>query len=575
MEEKERTPPPTIVLPLLTLSLSSYPSFSNLIQEAVKKGDKEHFKGLNYAVFGLGNKAWAGTYQAFPKKVDANLSSLGGNRIFEKGSGNAEDDQDEDWHDWSTKFLAELGAKNGISLEGNSGNGSEQSSGDKSSSLAEPHSFDVKKAVKIAFHPPGETEETSNPGDITSIFGEDGIQLAELRENQELVDKDSPIPRGMRLITLETKEKSEYLAGDHLMVWPENHSREVEKVMVSLGLIADGKFTIEEVDDDAINSKSLAKKLSGLKKPISIRQALTSVADLSSPVSRAMLKRLVSFMKEGAKGREELSEISNSKDKEALSSFAKLNRNIVTLLFNYPALASSLDFHKLIVSLPCIAPRRYSISSSPKVDPKILKICAGVSTIHSPEGDWTGLCSGFLKRSEVSQRMFVKPVSSQKSFHLPDDPSLPITMVAAGTGIAPFLGFLEDRRADRIKIGKDGKPSTKLYYGTSFRDMSKLRSLIQSYIDDGTVEVSVIYSDEVEAGDRRYCQHLLQKDALSIWGDIRKGGHLYVCGSGARLGAGVQTSLKNIAEQVGGETEPDGFLSGLRSKGVFSEDVFN
>lgn len=400
--------------------------------------------------------------------------------------------------------------------------------------------------------------------------------MAKIKESQELVDRDSTIPRGMRLITFETKEKSDYLAGDHLMVWPENNPKDVEKVIVALGLIGEGRFTVDEIDEDNINSKSLAKKLLSLEKPISIRQALTSLADLSAPVSRVMLKRLSSFMEEGAKGRDELVEMCNSKDKEAQTTFANQNHNVVTLLSNYPALASALDFHKLIVSIPCIAPRRYSVSSSPKVEPNLIKICVGVNAIHSPQGDWKGLCSGFLERSQISQKVFVKPISSQKSFHLPQDPSVPIMMVAAGTGLAPFLGFLEDRRADNIKIAsKGGKGSAKLYYGTSSHDMSELRSLVHSYVEDGTVEVSVIYSDEVEAGDRRYAQHLLQKDALSIWSDLRKGGHIYVCGSGARLGAGVQSSLRNIAEQVGGETEPDAFLSSLRSKGVFSEDIFN
>jgi cytochrome P450/NADPH-cytochrome P450 reductase len=74
-------------------------------------------------------------------------------------------------------------------------------------------------------------------------------------------------------------------------------------------------------------------------------------------------------------------------------------------------------------------------------------------------------------------QIFVRTRPSQEAFHLPATPDVPVTMVAAGTGIAPFLGFLEERKAQGLKLASHGGTAAqcKLYYGTSERDMSELK----------------------------------------------------------------------------------------------------
>jgi sulfite reductase alpha subunit-like flavoprotein len=95
---------------------------------------------------------------------------------------------------------------------------------------------------------------------------------------------------------------------------------------------------------------------------------------------------------------------------------------------------------------------------------------------------------------------------------------------------------------------------------------------VQSFVDDGTVVAEAIYS-EVDS-PRRFAQHLLMRDALTIWGDISSNGRVYVCGSAVRVGGGVRQSLMRISEQVGGVTDPVAWLAEFKKEGRYSEDVF-
>lgn len=100
---------------------------------------------------------------------------------------------------------------------------------------------------------------------------------------------------------------------------------------------------------------------------------------------------------------------------------------------------------ELLTLLPRLQPRFYSIASSSKVSPNEISISVAVlETETKKKVPVKGVCSQFLAGLHGGidgARITVCPAH----FRLPENALSPLIMVAAGTGVAPMIGLLEDR----------------------------------------------------------------------------------------------------------------------------------
>jgi methionine synthase reductase len=99
-----------------------------------------------------------------------------------------------------------------------------------------------------------------------------------------------------------------------------------------------------------------------------------------------------------------------------------------------------------------------------------------------------------------------------KEFHVPDDPSVPMIMIGPGTGVAPFIGFLEYRQ-HQVKQNGDAPAPSYLYYGCRDRQLDWLfREDMMRYVESGVLtQLSVACSRE-----KRYDN---DDDAINVDGD--------------------------------------------------------
>lgn len=130
-----------------------------------------------------------------------------------------------------------------------------------------------------------------------------------------------------------------------------------------------------------------------------------------------------------------------------------------------------------------------------------------------------GLGSGYLARLEPGDLIGARIVSNNH-FHFPENaPS--VIMISNGTGIAPFLGMIDQistKTSCHLYCGFKGKSSFALYKN----------DIEENMLDKKLSSLHVAYSRE---GQKQYVRELLQRDSAVVAGTLANEGVVMLCGS--------------------------------------------
>ena len=178
-------------------------------------------------------------------------------------------------------------------------------------------------------------------------------------------------------------------------------------------------------------------------------------------------------------------------------------------------------FAQYLEMVPPIRVRQYSISSSPLWNPQ--RVTLTISVVKAPalsgkDEEFMGVATTYLDglRPGDKVQMAVRPSAI---FHLPLDPSVPVVMIAAGSGVAPMRGFIQERALQK-EAGRDVGKMT-LFFGCRSPDEDFLYSKtdIEEWSKLGILEVRPAFSrDSAKSEGCRYVQEyvapltLLQED---------------------------------------------------------------
>ena len=244
------------------------------------------------------------------------------------------------------------------------------------------------------------------------------------------------------------------------------------------------------------------------------------------------------------------------------------DRGLIDLIHDYPGvLHSPAD---LVAMLPKLSPRLYSISSSPLAHTGEIHTTIAVVRYRTHGRERGGVCSTLLAdRTKPGDRrpIYIQP---NKKFRLPADPNTPMVMIGPGTGIAPFRGFLHERRA----IGARGK--NWLFFGERSAATDFLyRDELESMVHDGHLaRLDTAFSRD--QAEKVYVQDRMQQNSALLWAWLQEGAGLYVCGDASRMAKDVDRTLHSIVQKEGGmdvETA-DAYMQDLKANNRYHRDVY-
>ena len=487
-------------------------------------------ENLNFAVLGLGDKNYS-DYCGASKKFDERLTALGAKRLTPRGE--CDVDYEGPAKSWIDGLWDKLGSgSNGAPVsDPASSNDTTKHAGSETGApkaYGKSNPFPAKLLKNVLLNKPGSGKEVRHYEIALNGSGltyEAGDALGVVPVNcPELVDDV--------IEALKAKPDENVKFGDNIMSLREalTHHFDVNKPSQEL-LAAVAKRAGAPVSDPASSNTNTKPARSETGAP------LTEFAALLAPEKRDDLKKWL------------------------------WGRHVIDLLELLPA---PLPVMELIPLLKKLAPRLYSISSSPKAHLGEVHLTVGAVRYESHGRERKGVASTFLA-DRVGDTNFVKVyVQPSHGFKPPGNGDTPMIMVGPGTGIAPFRAFLEERLA----IGAKGK--NWLFFGDQKRDTDFLYDeLLTDWQQSGFLtRLDLAFSRD--QAEKVYVQDRMIQNAAELWAWLEAGAHFYVCGDASRMAKDVDAALHKIAETAGGKSadEAKAYVAKLKSDKRYQRDVY-
>jgi cytochrome P450 / NADPH-cytochrome P450 reductase len=472
---------------------------------------KDAFAKLRYAVFGCGNSDWAATYQSIPRFIDEQLAAHGGHSVYERGEGDARSDLDGQFEQWFAKAASQAVKEFGV---------------DSSFS-------------RSAEDEPLYSIEPLAPSAASVVVALGGAAPMQLLANTELQNKTGPnaSERSTRHVEVQLPPGVTYRVGDHLSVVPRNDPALVDSVARRFGFRPSDQIRLQVTEGrraqlpvgEAVSVGRLLTDFVELQQVATRKQIQLMSEHTRCPVTKP---KLLGFVGEDAA----------SSERYRADILGK-HKSVFDLLEEYPA--CELPLHVYLEMLSLLAPRYYSISSSPAVDASRCSITVAVveGPAASGRGIYKGICSNHVAGCRAGETIYATLRETKAGFRLPADPAVPIIMIGPGTGLAPFRGFLQERAALKVKGAALGPAM--LFFGCRHPGQDYLYAdELKGFAADGITELHTAFSRG--EGPKTYVQNLIAVVKDRVWTLIEQGAIIYVCGDGGRMEPDVKATLVAI-----------------------------
>jgi sulfite reductase (NADPH) flavoprotein alpha-component len=234
-------------------------------------------------------------------------------------------------------------------------------------------------------------------------------------------------------------------------------------------------------------------------------------------------------------------------------------------IYSFPA---HLNVQELVDILDPIAPRLYSISSSPEAHNGEIHLTVSRNCFKVNDEQKYGLCSNYLAQLPVGSEIsyYIHP---NNRFRLPSEEK-DVIMIGPGTGIAPFRSFLAERDA----TGASGR--NWLFFGEQhFASDFLYQTEIQNWFETGVLnKVNVAFSRDQK--EKIYVQHKMLEQGKELFNWLESGACIYLCGTKDPMSVDVENALVQIVAEHGQLSEEAArqYVLDLENQDRYLKDVY-
>jgi sulfite reductase (NADPH) flavoprotein alpha-component len=461
---------------------------------------------LRFAVLGLGDSTYE-QYCGAARRIDERLAELGAQRLADRVE--CDVDYEDDAAAWIESIVAQLTP-------------SEQT------------------AAPVATAPNGAAPAPNGAASAPAAFDKKNPFEAAVLENLVLTGRGST--KETRHIELSLEDSGlMYQPGDALGIVPRNDPALVATLLERLGLSAEAQVTIKQGT-------------------MSLEEALTRAFEITAATPR--------FLEHwaGITGAAELEALRATDQAKARTAFLQ-GHHVLDIVDRFPA--PGIEPEQLLAGLRPLQPRLYSLASSLAAAPDEAHLTVSTVRYDLHGRPRTGVASGHLAWLTDDDATVPVYIQSNEQFHLPDDDT-PLLMVGAGTGVAPYRAFMQEREV-RSAAGRSW-----LFFGErNFRSDFLYQLEWQDLLKRGVLSrLDLAFSRD--AAPKTYVQDRLRQQGRDVYAWLEEGAWLYVCGDAAHMAPDVHSTLADIVAEHGGldREGAEDYLAGLKRDRRYRLDVY-
>ncbi|XP_071075805.1 methionine synthase reductase isoform X2 [Desmodus rotundus] len=396
-----------------------------------------------------------------------------------------------------------------------------------------------------------------------------------------------------------SKTEFSYQPGDAFNVICPNSESEVQSLLQRLQLTDQREHRVLLKTKTDTKKKALPQHI---PERCSLQSILTWCLEIRAVPKKAFLRALVDYTSDGAEKRR-LQELCSRQGASDYNRFVRdACASVLDLLLAFPSCQPPLSL--LLEHLPKLQPRPYSCASSSQAHPGKLHFAFNVVEFSSNTTSLDlrrGVCTGWLAKlvesfllpnthashadgmKALAPEILISPRTTN-SFHLPSDPAVPIVMVGPGTGVAPFVGFLQHREKLQEQHPDEHFGATWLFFGCRHQDRDYLfREELRHFQKRGILtHLKVSFSRDAPVGEEgapvKYVQdniRLHSKPVARVL--LRENGCIYVCGDAKNMAKDVNDTLVEIISKEAGVDKLEAMktLAALKEEKRYLQDIWS